>query len=67
MPVGLSTTEIEQYYEGFSNRVLWPLLHYLVDRVPVEATGWEAYRHVNEKFADAVAAVATAWRHDLGA
>ncbi|HYI15678.1 MAG TPA: bifunctional alpha,alpha-trehalose-phosphate synthase (UDP-forming)/trehalose-phosphatase [Thermomicrobiales bacterium] len=68
VPVGLSATEIEQYYEGFSNRVLWPLLHYLVDRVPVDATGWEAYRHVNQKFADAVAAVARPgdmiWVHD---
>ena len=68
VPVRLSAGEIEQYYEGFSNRVLWPLLHYLLDRVPVDATGWEAYRLVNEKFAEATAAVAkpgnTIWVHD---
>ena len=68
VPVRLSASEIEQYYEGFSNRVLWPLFHYLVDRVPVDATGWEVYRHVNEKFADAAAAVAKPgdmiWVHD---
>ena len=28
---------------GFSNRVLWPLFHYLIDRVPVDADGWDAY------------------------
>jgi trehalose 6-phosphate synthase/phosphatase len=54
LPVSLSTDEIERYYEGFANRVLWPLFHYQVDRVPVEATGWEAYRAVNEKFAQAI-------------
>jgi trehalose 6-phosphate synthase/phosphatase len=68
IPVFLSEQEIERYYDGFSNRVLWPLFHYLVDRVPVEATGWEAYRQVNEKFADAVAAVYepgdAVWVHD---
>ena len=54
-PVHLSTDAIERYYNGFSNRVLWPLFHYLIDRVPVDATGWDAYRSVNETFADTVA------------
>jgi trehalose 6-phosphate synthase/phosphatase len=54
-PVYLSRDEIERYYEGFSNGVIWPLFHYLADRVPVDAIGWEAYRDVNQKFADAVA------------
>ena len=26
-------------YEGFSNGVLWPLFHYLLDRLPLDATG----------------------------
>lgn len=68
VPVFLSGDEIDRYYEGFSNRVLWPLFHYLVDRVPVEATGWEAYRHVNERFARAVIAAYRPgdiiWVHD---
>ncbi|MBA3639400.1 MAG: trehalose-6-phosphate synthase, partial [Acidobacteria bacterium] len=53
-PVLLSTDHINQYYHGFSNRVLWPLFHYLIDRVPVDAAGWGAYRQVNARFADAV-------------
>jgi trehalose 6-phosphate synthase/phosphatase len=56
VPVLLSSEEVERFYDGFSNRVLWPLFHYQVDRVPVESSGWDAYRQVNEKFADAVAA-----------
>jgi len=54
VPVVLSSDDVERYYDGFSNRVLWPLFHYLVDRMPIEASGWDAYRQVNEKFADVV-------------
>ena len=68
IPVYLSDDEIDRYYEGFSNRVVWPLFHYLVDRVPVEPSGWEAYRHANERFARAVADAYrpgdTIWVHD---
>jgi len=55
VPVHLSQDQVERYYEGFSNRVLWPLFHYQVDRVPVDASGWEAYRQANQRFANAVA------------
>ena len=68
IPVHLSADAIERYYNGFSNRVLWPLFHYQIDRVPVDAAGWDAYRTVNEIFADAVAreyhAGDTIWVHD---
>ena len=36
----LSTEGIGRYYEGFSNGVLWPLLHYLLDRALVEPSAW---------------------------
>ena len=55
IPVHLSAEAVERYYNGFSNRVLWPLFHYLIDHVPVDASGWDAYRTVNEIFADTVA------------
>ena len=68
VPVYLSRDDIERYYHGFSNRVLWPLFHYLIDRVPVDATGWGAYCRVNEAFADVVAREYkpgdTIWVHD---
>jgi trehalose 6-phosphate synthase/phosphatase len=68
VPVHLTQDQIDRYYHGFSNRVLWPLFHYLIDQVPVLATGWEAYREVNAAFADAVAAVYRPgdliWVHD---
>jgi trehalose 6-phosphate synthase/phosphatase len=68
VPVTLTREHIERFYHGFANRVLWPLFHYLVDRVPVDATGWEAYCQVNQAFADVVAreyrAGDTIWVHD---
>jgi trehalose 6-phosphate synthase/phosphatase len=42
--VSLSADHVKRYYHGFANRVLWPLFHYLIDRVPVDAEGWDAYR-----------------------
>lgn len=54
VPVHLSRTEIRRFYDDISNGVLWPLFHYLVDQIPPEVQGWETYRTVNEKFAQAV-------------
>ena len=66
--LSLSAQEVQYYYQGFSNHVLWPLFHYLVDRVPVDASGWDMYRQVNEKFARAVVETYrpgdTIWIHD---
>ena len=66
--VHLSKDQIDRYYHRFSNGVLWPLLHYLIDRVPIDTIGWDAYREVNAAFADAVADVYAdgdlIWIHD---
>ena len=50
----LSAAEVQRYYDGFSNGVLWPLLHYQLDRLPLTAEGWETYERVNRRFADAI-------------
>jgi trehalose 6-phosphate synthase/phosphatase len=68
VPVHLTDDQIQRYYHGFANRVLWPAFHYLIDRLPVDAEEWNAYREVNEAFADAVAQAYrsddTIWVHD---
>src|SRR5262249_15632489 len=56
VPVPLSRSDVQRYYDGFSNRVLWPLFHYLADRVPLRPTDWNTYRRVNQRFARAVEA-----------
>jgi len=51
--VHLSRDDVRQYYEEFSNGVLWPLFHYLLDRLPLGASSWSTYEAVNRRFAAA--------------
>ncbi|MGH7510572.1 MAG: bifunctional alpha,alpha-trehalose-phosphate synthase (UDP-forming)/trehalose-phosphatase [Gemmatimonadales bacterium] len=53
--VPLTSEQVTRYYEGFSNGVLWPLFHYLLDQVPLHVRDWEPYAEVNERFAEVVA------------
>ena len=67
-PVELSDDDIESFYEGQSNSTIWPLYHDAVE-TPVYSRAWrDAYRTVNERFADAAADAAaeggTVWIHD---
>jgi trehalose 6-phosphate synthase/phosphatase len=55
VPVALTSREIREYYEEVSNGILWPLLHYQADRVPLAPKHWGTYAAVNSRFADAVA------------
>lgn len=54
LPVNLSEDEVKHYYDGISNATLWPLYHYLIDKLELELSGWESYTSANQKFADAV-------------
>ena len=53
-PLSLTTQEVEQYYEGFSNATLWPLFHDFLDRCQFQPENWDRYCRVNKKFATAV-------------
>lgn len=68
LPVELTAEEVRRYYEAFSNGVIWPLFHYLMDRVPLDANEWAAYVDANRKFADAIVAAYQpgdlVWVHD---
>ncbi len=55
VPLYLSASEVNRFYESFSNGVLWPLFHYLVDRIPLHPRDWNTYEQVNQRFADLVA------------
>jgi trehalose 6-phosphate synthase len=52
--IWLSKVEEEGYYYGFANRALWPLCHIAYTRPLFDATDWEQYSRVNERFAEAV-------------
>lgn len=68
IPVYLSREEITQYYEGFSNEILWPVFHYMSTYARYESVYWDFYQTVNDKFKNALLAVAqpgdTIWIHD---
>jgi len=54
VPVFLSKREIKLYYEGFSNKTIWPHFHYFTQFTTYDESYWEAYKSVNRKFADVV-------------
>jgi len=68
VPVFLTAEEINLYYEGFSNEVLWPTFHYLATYANFDQIYWDFYKSVNEKFKQVViqniADGDTIWVHD---
>ncbi len=57
VPVPLSEAEVTEYYEGFSNATLWPLYHDVVRPPEFHREWWDAYVHVNRRFAEQTAAI----------
>ncbi|MHB1179821.1 MAG: bifunctional alpha,alpha-trehalose-phosphate synthase (UDP-forming)/trehalose-phosphatase, partial [Daejeonella sp.] len=69
IPVFLNNKEITEYYEGFSNEVLWPIFHYYAStQAHYKKSNWEYYKAVNRKFSEVVARYAEPddiiWIHD---
>ncbi|WP_158828429.1 bifunctional alpha,alpha-trehalose-phosphate synthase (UDP-forming)/trehalose-phosphatase [Mucilaginibacter lacusdianchii] len=69
IPVYLTQDDISQFYEGFSNEVLWPVFHYYASTYTTyKPSHWDYYQSVNQKFKEAILAVAepndTIWIHD---
>lgn len=66
--IWLTPGEVEHYYHGYSNQVLWPLCHITLDRVYFRKRFWEDYVRVNRAFAAAVLEEAQddalIWVHD---
>ncbi len=56
--VWLSAEEEQGYYYGFANEGMWPLCHVAHVRPVFRESDWEAYKAVNQRFADAVVAEA---------
>ena len=43
--------DYDEYYNGFANRVLWPILHYRLDLAEFSRRDLTGYMRVNEHFA----------------
>ena len=70
VPVSLTSAQVRQYYHGFANATLWPLLHDAIEKPRFERVWWRSYQDVNANFAAAAEAAlderpdALAWVHD---
>ena len=52
--VDLEEQDIDEYYNGYANRTLWPLFHYRVDLSEYEREFAGGYQRANERFAETV-------------
>jgi trehalose 6-phosphate synthase len=66
--IDLSKTDIQEYYNGLANSVLWPILHYRVDLQEYSRVDASGYMRVNRMFADRLSALVresdVVWIHD---
>lgn len=62
-PVELSEAEIDGYYAGFANAVIWPLFHGFTEPCDFRPEFWERYLDVNCKFALRLARSRDVGRH----
>ncbi len=58
--IDLEPQDIEEYYNGYANRTLWPLFHYRVDLAEFERGFAGGYERVNARFADTLLPLITA-------
>jgi len=68
IPIFLNRQDADEYYTGFSNSSLWPLLHYISPYARYEEKWWQTYQRINRLFADTVLDLAqendSIWIHD---
>src|SRR6201994_2774503 len=66
--IDLSRKDYDEYYRGFANDTLWPVLHYQIGLGHFEWPEFEGYRRVNDLFAAALSPLVRAddliWVHD---
>lgn len=67
-PIYLSEKDVELYYEGFSNRTIWPLFHYFQNLTEYDNENWQRYKKVNLQFYENMKPFieedSTIWIHD---
>lgn len=64
----LAPGDFNEYYNGFANRVLWPILHYRLDLAEFNRSDLSGYQRVNNYFADNLSRILRpndiVWVHD---
>jgi trehalose 6-phosphate synthase/phosphatase len=68
IPLYVDKDLYDNFYNGFSNSVLWPLFHYFSSLVEYESRFFDAYIQVNQQFAEKLAPLLRpddqVWVHD---
>jgi trehalose 6-phosphate synthase/phosphatase len=68
IPISLTTDDLNRFYFGFCNNVLWPLFHYFPSYASYDENLWESYLDVNHRYMEKVREVAEPgdilWVHD---
>ncbi len=68
VPVFLSRKDVKEFYEGFSNKTIWPLFHYFTEFAQYDQSLWKAYERVNHMFSEELLKYAhpedVIWIHD---
>jgi trehalose 6-phosphate synthase len=66
--IDLEEQDVDEYYNGYANRTLWPLFHYRIDLAEYDRSFAGGYERVNERFAETVAPLIEpddlVWVHD---
>ena len=66
--IDLSRRDYDEFYRGFANGTLWPVLHYQIGLGRFEWPEFDGYRRVNQTFARALIPLIQAddliWAHD---
>src|SRR5690606_31319011 len=64
----LTSIDRQEYYNGFANRALWPIMHYRVGLSEFSRSDYAGYLRVNRSFATAVSGLIRPddliWVHD---
>jgi trehalose 6-phosphate synthase len=66
--VDLEEADLQEYYNGYANKTLWPLFHYRQDLTAYDRSFGEGYERVNRRFAETLAPLIEPddliWIHD---
>jgi len=66
--VDLEETDVQEYYNGYANKTIWPLFHYRIDLTAYDRSFDQGYQRVNRRFAETLAPLIRPddliWVHD---